>query len=187
MLERHSVGVDSRPPGEHGRTREVPERAKELFQSGAGEEDWFGRMIEQAIGPLEDYANSAMQEGTAEIARAVVEEFKSARLPEGRPFQLEIEVRRSLLQIAERIDDGYNISVRVGELPPVDEEIVDDGADAETAADRELAERVSAVLERTGRSRELMNMTGSPILSLEMPPQDDEDTAAGQVDSSAGA
>ena len=32
----------------------------------------------------------------------------------GRECQREIEVKSSLLQVAERIDDGYNISVRVG-------------------------------------------------------------------------
>ncbi len=141
-------------------------RALELGESGQD-------AIEQAIGPLEGYANSAMQDGTTDIARTLVQEFKSARLPEGRPYQLEIEVKRSLLKIAERIDDGYNISVRVGELPPADEETVaEEDVDADTGARRELAEQVRAVEEHAGRSRSLMNLTGSPILSLEMPPED---------------
>lgn len=132
--------------------------------------------IERAIDPLEDYANSAMQEGTTQIARALVEEYKSEQLPEGRPYQLEIEVNRSLLKIAERIDDGYNISVRVGELPPTDEEVEDDARlAADTAASPQLAEQVRAVEQRRGRSRSLMNLTGSPILSLEMPPAQTED------------
>lgn len=84
-------------------------------------------------------------------------------------------MRRSLLKIAERIDDGYNISVRVGELPPAEEEAEEsDGDSPEVAVRRELTDQVSAVEERTGRSRNLMNLTGSPILSLEMPPDDDE-------------
>ncbi len=142
-------------------------RALELGESGQD-------AIEQAIGPLEDYANSAMQQGTTEIARALVEEFKCERLPEGRPHQLEIEVKRSLLQVAKRIDDGYNISVRVGELPQADEEVKDDeGAGADTAARRELAEQVRAVEERTSRSRSLMNLTGGPILLLETPRNED--------------
>lgn len=143
----------------------------QALQLGDGAEE----TIEQSVGPLEAYANSAMQQGTTEIARAIVEEFKSERLPEGREFQLEIEVRRSLLKIAERIDDGYNISVRVGELPPAEEEAeewVGDGPEA--AARLELIDQVRAVEERTSRSRNLMNLTGSPILSLEMPPDDDE-------------
>ena len=147
-------------------------RALELGESGQD-------AIEQAIGPLEGYANSAMQEGTTEIARALVEEFRSERLPRGRPQQLEIEVKRSLLQIAERIDDGYNISVRVGELPPADEEVEDESIDAGRVARRELAEQVRAVEERTSRSRSLMNLSGNPILSLETPPGDEDDTAGG--------
>ena len=148
----------------------------EALQLGDGADE----TIEQSVGPLEAYANSAMQGGTTEIARAIVEEFKSERLPEGREFQLEIEVRRSLLKVAERIDDGYNIAVRVGELPPAEEEgeETEDGDSAEAAARRELTEQVRAVEERTSRSRSLMNLTGSPILSLEIP-SEDEDGATG--------
>lgn len=148
----------------------------ESLQLGDGGDE----MIEQSVGPLEAYANSAMQQDTTEIARAIVEEFKSDRLPEGREFQLEIEVRRSLLKVAERIDDGYNISVRVGELPPPGEEADDeDGGNAEDAARRALTEQVRAVEDRTGRSRNLMNLTGAPILSLEMPPDGDGVADAG--------
>lgn len=148
----------------------------EALQLGDGADE----TIEQSVGPLEAYANSAMQGGTTEIARAIVEEFKSERLPEGREFQLEIEVRRSLLKVAERIDDGYNIAVRVGELPPAEEEgeETEYGDSAEAAARRELTEQVRAVEERTSRSRSLMNLTGSPILSLEIP-SEDEDGATG--------
>lgn len=142
----------------------------ESLQLGDGGDE----TIERSVGPLEAYANSAMQQGTTEIARAMVEEFKFDRLPEGREFQLEIEVRRSLLKVAERIDDGYNISVRVGELPPPDEDTDDeDGSSPEAAARRDLTEQVRAVEDRTGRSRNLVNLTGAPILSLEMPPDDD--------------
>lgn len=142
----------------------------EALELGDGGDETIG----QAVGPLEDYANSAMQAGTTEIARAIVEEFKSDRLPTGREHQLEIEVRRSLLKVAERIDDGYNISVRVGALPAADDEAEDDGEHGGAAAERrELTAQVLAVEERTARSRSLMNLSGSPILSLEMPPEDD--------------
>jgi hypothetical protein len=135
----------------------------EALQLGTGADDTIQRSIE----PLEDYANSAMQQGTTEIAKALIAEFGSARLPAGRPMELEIEVRRSLLKIAERIDDGYNISVRAGELPPATE---DEGADPAEDSDREvLAEQVRAVEERAERSRHLINLTGAPILSLEYP------------------
>jgi len=121
--------------------------------------------IGQAVGPLEEYANSAMQNGVTEIARALVEEFQSDRLPQGRNFQLEIEVKRSLLQIAERIDDGYSISVRAGELPPLEGESDVDDAGGGTVS--ELVNQVRAVGERSVRARTLMNLTGSPILSLD--------------------
>lgn len=148
--------------------------AIESLQLGDGGEE----TIEQSVGPLEAYANSAMQQGTTEIARAIVEEFKSDRLPEGRGFQLEIEVRRSLLKVAERIDDGYNISVRVGELVPAAEDADgEDGSSPEADAHRELTEQIRAVKERSERSRTLMNLTGAPILSLKMPP-DGQDGAA---------
>lgn len=145
----------------------------EALQLGDGADE----TIEQSVGPLEAYANTAMQQGTTEIAKAIVEEFKSERLPKGREFQLEIEVRRSLLKVAERIDDGYNISVRVGELPPADEEDEEtEGGDGpEVATRHELTEQVRAVEARAARSRNLMNLSGSPILSLEIPSEDEDD------------
>lgn len=149
----------------------------EALQLGAGGE----QIIEQSVGPLESYANSAMQQGVTEIARAIVEEFKSDRLPEGREFQLEIEVRRSLLKVAERIDDGYNISVRVGELPASNDVPEDEAAtDSESLSQHQLAAQVQAVEERSGRARRFINLSGSPILSLELPPEDGGDSSSAE-------
>lgn len=135
--------------------------------------------IEQASIPLEAYANSAMERGTAELAKDLVEEYASQRLPEGRSHELEISVTRSLRGIAGRIDDGYNISVRVGVLAAADEEAEDVPTDDQIPP--ELREQVRLVEERA-RAFEFMNLSGSRILSLDDPKSEsrsDSDTGGG--------
>lgn len=132
--------------------------------------------IEQASLPLETYATSAMEKGVTEVATALVAEFASDRLPEGRSHELEVAVTRSLRAIAGRIDDGYNIAVRVGALPVADEEEEEAIDDQSAAARRELEEQVQAVEERT-RSLNFMNLSGSRILSLDPSVNAAEDTA----------
>lgn len=140
--------------------------------------------IEQASRPLEAYANSAMERGTTGLAKALVEEYASQRLPEGRVNELEISVTRSLRGIAGRIDDGYNISVRVGVLDAADEEA--DDAQTEDQVPPELREQVRLVEERA-RAFEFMNLSGRRILSLEDPESEpDSDSDSGRVASTDG-
>ena len=87
----------------------------------------------------------------------------------GRPFEMKVEVKRSVKQLAKRIDEGYSIEVRAF-VPPEEE---DEEAD-ETQPD-EVVEIARQVTERQPRMRR-MNLTGKPI--LELPEGDDEPPAA---------
>ena len=118
-----------------------------------------------------------MTQEVSEIAKQLVSEFGSKELPKGRPHELEIEIKRSLTAIAGRIDDGYNISVRTGELPstPEDEEVSEESA--------QLARYASDVQERS-QALTFMNLTGSPILGLSRSVEEPEPEAQADTDQS---
>jgi hypothetical protein len=78
--------------------------------------------------------------------------------------ELRQELTLSLNALATRVDLGYNVEVRAGELPPPpeDEVGVEDSVDAETRAATEA-------IRSKQESLEFMNLSGKPILSLEQP------------------
>jgi len=116
-------------------------------------------VIASSTRPLDDYANSLMASQTTEIAESLVTEFASEKLPHLRPNELKIEIRRSLLVMADRIDDGYNISVRTGPLPEAAGE--DESPDTPAA---QLRGHAASVQSRS-ESLKFMNLTGNPILA----------------------
>ncbi len=114
----------------------------------------------QMIGPLEDYANQAMDKDLSSIASEIIAQFGVDRLPEGRDNELNIQIKRSLTAIAGRIDEGFNISVRTGPIPGVAE-------DQEQASDEDL-KLLTTVTQIKAMSKDLsyINQTGVPILSI---------------------
>jgi hypothetical protein len=97
------------------------------------------------------------------------------RIPEGRQYELQIEVTRSLRRLANRVDDGYSIEVR--SFVPPDEE--DEHTEAWDDVAEEEIEAAQAITERQPRMRR-MNLNGRPI--LELPEGDDSEEAAGEDD-----
>ncbi len=125
---------------------------------------------DEVLEPLAQHANSLME---AEIELIVDEIVVAAKLADqGRLNELRNELRLSLNALATRVDQGYNIEVRAGELPPVDEEGEETDVDPET---RDAAEKVR----ETQKRLEFMNITGKPILSLDQPdpPPEEEEKA----------
>jgi hypothetical protein len=103
-----------------------------------------------------------------ELAKTLVAEA-SDHLPAGRSFEFEIDVRRSLRQLANRIDEGYSIEVRAF-VPPDEQD--QDAAEGEAPPNAEI-ETARAITDRQQRMRR-MNLTGRRILEL---PEGDEDLA----------
>ncbi len=97
--------------------------------------------------------------------QALVNELLKQALPEidkGRKNELRKELTVSLNALANRIDRGYSIEVRAGEIePPADEED-EKMMSAEERAKREIIEKV---LEKQ-ESLKFANVTGQPILTL---------------------
>ena len=73
--------------------------------------------------------------------------------------ELEHELRRALRSLALRIDRGYVMDVRVGQLPPPAED------EAEENVDEKLRRIVDEVFERQERLQ-YTNLTGEPLLEL---------------------
>jgi hypothetical protein len=109
----------------------------------------------EAIDGLRAHANEKMDLDIDALTNELVGQA-AAKLQEGRPFELKVEVKRSLRQLAKRIDEGYSIEVRAF-VPPEDTET--EGVSEETI------EMARAITERQSRMR-TMNLTGRPILEL---------------------
>lgn len=116
---------------------------------------------------IKEHATGHMAAGIAQLADELLAEFGQNVEPD-RVNELRVELKLSLNKIANRIDRGYNVDVRAGELPPEDEEALDD---AEAAATRHAAEAIAA----KQQALQFMNLTGRPI--LELPEGDENDHA----------
>jgi hypothetical protein len=115
---------------------------------------------DNVLEPLSSYASDLIR---AEIEKIVEEVIAGSDLAdEARLNELRTDLKLQLNALAQRIDHGYNVEVRTGELPEPDE---DDEDDVFGAATREAVE---TVLEAQ-KSIRYMNSTGRPILHLEQP------------------
>lgn len=121
---------------------------------------------DEALKGIAEYARGAMKGAVGELVEELLAEFGEG-VEEGRKNELRKDLRRSLTAIANRIDGGYDIEVRTGELPEDDEEMPD-GVTEDTA-------QVARVIAARQRGMRFMNLTGKPI--LELPEADDEDTS----------
>ena len=119
---------------------------------------------EETLQPLVDYANNQMRR---EISAIVEEVIQKAKLDdEGRLNELRNDLTRQISALADRVDRGFDVEVRVGEIP----ESTEDDAD-EDEADSKMREAATIVLEAQ-KSLQFMNVSGKPILSLEEPDED---------------
>ena len=152
------------------------ERIKRLREKAAGLED--EEVPDELIERLKIHANERMEIDINALTNELVGQA-TARLPEGRPNELRVEVKRSLRRLANRIDEGYSIEVR-SFSPPEDED-----EEAPEGVTEDVVEAARAITERQPRMR-TMNLTGRPI--LELSEGDDDDEAAGpDKDSSSSA
>lgn len=122
---------------------------KQLKESGVPEDRLAG---------IQSEADERMESDIGQLVDELLE--ANQRTDRGRANELRTELVNSLNALANRIDQGYNVEVRAGEVPePEDEE---EEESEETAKRRELAR---AVLEKQ-KSLQFMNLTGRPILEL---------------------
>jgi hypothetical protein len=126
---------------------------------------------------LRKHANERMEIDIDALAGELVGQA-TAQLPEGRTYELKMDVKRSVTRLAKRIDEGYSIEVRAF-VPPEDED-----EEAPEGVTDDIVQTARAITERQPRMRR-MNLTGRPILELpegddgeEPPPSDEEEPPA---------
>ena len=104
---------------------------------------------------VQDYANKLMEQGIEKIVDEVVSKYNKVT-DVGRKNELINAVRISLNKIANRIDKGFNIEVRVAPAPKQ--------LDGESA-NEELQQAIVAIQSATPKMQ-FMRLEGEPILSL---------------------
>ena len=131
----------------------------------------------EAIEPLKQHASERMEIDINALTNEVIGQA-TADLTPGRQHELQVEVRRSLTQLATRIDEGYSIEVRA--FSPPEEGDEDDEAFEDVPTESVRAAR--AITERQPRMR-TMNLTGRPILELT---EGDEDEPGEEAEGPGG-
>jgi hypothetical protein len=116
---------------------------------------------DDALEGVAKHVTEGMEGKIREIAENVVAEAELG--DSGRSNELKTEVALALRKLAQRIDHGYDIEVRAGEIPESSEDDVDD-----TESDQAMREAARVVLDAQP-GLEFMNVSGKAILSLEHP------------------
>jgi hypothetical protein len=104
---------------------------------------------------VEEHANGLMQEGIDAEAKKIVDTCH-ADVDEHRRQELAIELRICMNKLANRIDRGFNISVRASETPLSP----DEDADPKTSAEQ------IAIVKGSEQALRFLKVEGPPILAL---------------------
>lgn len=108
---------------------------------------------------IEDHANTVMENGIDKLIKDLIAEYL-AKGDAGRKNELSIELKYSLKKIANRIDRGFNIEVRMEEP-----EVAADGADEATEEQKALVKAHAKVAEAS-ENMQFLKLEGEPILQL---------------------
>lgn len=130
---------------------EIRKLSGEIKKQGIPEEKTSG---------IEEYANNMMETGIEKIAIEVIGEFHK-KDDKGRKNELTTHLKISLNRIANRIDQGFNLEVRI-EPPQTDEE---DKSTADKEKDAELNKAVETI-QAAAPSMQFIRLEGKPILHL---------------------
>ena len=117
---------------------------------------------EKNLKGIEEYANSFMDKNIDEVATSLLNDFYK-HTDGARKNELKIELRYSLRKIANRIDQGFNLEVRVA--PPTQE-----GADSSAEEDAQYVEMIVSATP----TLQFLKREGKPILSLPDEPEEKE-------------
>lgn len=116
---------------------------------------------DEALERIAEHVTERMQEDIRELADELIAEAQIAS--EARANELRNELEKALNAIANRIDRGYNVEVRAGEVEPPDEE--DEEQEDLDPAEEQLRQ-VSEEISSKQAKLQFMNVTGKPILEL---------------------
>ena len=123
-----------------------------------------GELVKQGVDKknlegLETHANGIMDVGIDKLVNELLSEFKG-KVDTGRKNELSVELKYSLKKIANRIDRGFNIEVRMEEpIQPAD-------ADAHVTADVKALVQSHETIRAASETLQFLKLEGEPILRL---------------------
>jgi len=112
---------------------------------------------EDKLTGIEEHAESIVTPKLDALAKELMEKFGD-HLDPARKNEVSIEMRRSLNKIANRIDRGFNVEIRVSEQAQDEEGEVTEDAEAQAAAIQQILESASRI--------EYLKLVGEPVLFL---------------------
>lgn len=117
---------------------------------------------EDNLNGIEDYVNNLMRTKIESMATELMDEYFNSQ-DAGRKNELENALVIALRKVANRIDNGFNINIRVEPIPENTEE--SDEEDEGIALSEEQDARIKTIQDAS-KSLQFINLEGSPILSL---------------------
>jgi hypothetical protein len=132
---------------------EIKKLRNELEKAGASD---------KSLKSLQADAEGSMEKTIGALVTELLKEAK--KIDPDRKNELRTDLKISLEGIANRIDAGASVEVRVGELPPPS----DDEEQPESATEKEHRRTVDQILEKQEQLK-FTNTTGKPILQLNEP------------------
>ena len=121
--------------------------------------DFVAQVSDEELKSIDIHINTKMDKAIEELAREIIAEYykQSSKVKKN---ELTNSLRISLNKLANRIDRGYNIEVRVAELP---KEELQEGQEKS-----ELIEEIRhfEVIKKTMPNLQFIHLEGEPVLSL---------------------
>ena len=108
---------------------------------------------------LEDHANGIMETGIDSLVKQLLAEFKG-KADAGRKNELSIELKFALKKVANRIDRGFNIEVRM------EDPVAPTEPDREMTAEQAALAKSHAQIQAASGTLQFLKLEGAPILSL---------------------
>lgn len=121
------------------------------------------KVPEDKLSGIEDHAASMVSPKLDELANELMEKY-GEHLDPARKNEVSIELRHSLNKLANRIDRGFNIELRVSSEDGNEDEGETDESQAQAAAKKQILESASKI--------EYLEQIGEPVLYL---PENDND------------
>jgi hypothetical protein len=115
-------------------------------------------MVKKDLKGIEDHANNMMEKGIEKLVQELLTEFHVGA-DEGRKNELSIELKYSLTKVANRVDRGFNIEVRMAEPEETD-------PDTETEEEQAEAIKHHSRIQGASETLQFLRLDGDPILSL---------------------
>lgn len=102
---------------------------------------------------VDNHANQIMKDGMEKLANEIIKQFYKGK-DDGRKNELTNAIRISLNKLANRVDHGFNLEVRIQPL-----KIQDDKADSEI-------KKAETIIQKAFANMQFLKLEGQPILKL---------------------